>query len=202
MISLNLVTRVTCVLQTAERERRWPFLHQTDCPWTWSASLEPHSCSWCHLNMAPLGFRHSEWPCDTMENVHVKIKFRHGNLRTDQQCNKGGGEQQIRRFWLLFFYKEIVSSEKDGRLVCVSAVVLCFTPPAVLRGGLYGVLSPGHSRFCISVCRSDRWRATRAQSTDWRGGTAELWPAQTPGCTSWLLWCWRQRLSEEEKVQV
>lgn len=54
--------KITCGWQTGRQEQRWPFLHRTGCPWTWSVSLEPHSCSWCHLNMAHLDSQHWEWP--------------------------------------------------------------------------------------------------------------------------------------------
>jgi len=61
---------------------------------------------------------------------------------------------------------------------------------------------PERCCFCIFFYRVDRLQQTRARNTGWRGGSAGLWLFQTPDCTSWLLSCWHQRLSEAEGAQL
>ncbi len=50
----------TCEWQRPKRERRWPSLLLTGCPWPWIVSQEPRSYSWCRLGRAHLDSQHLE----------------------------------------------------------------------------------------------------------------------------------------------
>ena len=56
------VALVTCEWRTAEPGQRWPSPLQTGCPWTWTSSPGPHSCSWSPPGRAPPGCQQSGWP--------------------------------------------------------------------------------------------------------------------------------------------